>query len=337
MGFLSPDLAIDIGSSHTRIFVKGEGVVLSEPSLLAVRRKRNGAEEVVAIGDEAKAMQGRLPKDISILEPLAGGAVSDSESLGRMLRLFFEKKRLVSGLRRPQTVVAVPLDLTSVERFAVVESVAYAGSRQVQLLPSLIAAAIGLSFPISEPTGHFVIDLGAGTIELGAVSLSGVVTSSSSRRGGAQLNGALREYLRAKRNLLIGDQTAERLKCELASAIPTDDMESLEVRGRDLIGGVPSGARIDRDDVREALDRSIAQIVTRVSKTLERVPAEIAGDLYETGLVMVGGASQLPGLDRRLREVTGLPVVLAENPTDVVVNGAGRVVESPGEFPGLFV
>lgn len=336
MGFLSPDLAIDLGTSHTRIFVKGEGVVLSEPSLLAVRQKRSGTEEVVAIGDEASAMQGRLPREVSIVEPLAGGAVSNSESLGRMLRCFFEKRRLVSGMRRPQTVVVVPLDLTTVERFAVDESVAFAGSRRVQLLPSLLAAAVGLSFPIREPLGHFIIDLGKGTTEMGAVSLSGVVTSSSARRGGSSLNSALREYVRAKRNLLIGEQTAERLKQELGTALPCDDMEAIEIRGRDLIAGVPSGARIDREDVRDAIDKSIAQIVTRVSKTLERVPAEIAGDLYQTGLVMVGGGSLLTDLDRRLCDATGLHVVRAENATTAAVEGAGRVVESPDEFSALF-
>jgi rod shape-determining protein MreB len=249
-----------------------------------------------------------------------------------LLRFLAPKKRLFDGFRRPRVVVSVPLDRSPVESRAVYETVVHAGGRDVRLVPKTIAAAVGLGLPVDRPSGHFILDIGGGTTEIGVVSSSGIVTQSSTRKGGASLNDAIRGYMKRKCNLLIGDQTAERLKIQMGTAYPTDDMYTAEVCGRDLISGVPKTVQLNSEELREALEEPVAAIVENVRETLERTPPEIASDLYERGIMMVGGGSLLPNLDFRLRELTGLPVIRAEDPANAVVQGAGAMLEDPRRF-----
>ena len=340
MAWINRDLAIDIGCSTTRIYLRGRGVVVEEPSLVAVRQGGRESGSVVAVGSAASRMVGRAPAEISIVAPVAGGVIADFECMDAMLRLLSPDRRWLAAFRRPRIVVPVPLDLSAVERRAVYESALQAGARDVLLIHKLMAAAIGLGLPVSRPTGHCIVDLGGGTTEVGVLSLSGVVVSNTTRIGGAALNEALKDYVRRKCNLLIGDQTAERLKIQMGSAYPLDpedDAEALEIRGRDLISGVPKTVELCSEEVREALEEPVAAIVASVRDCLERTPPELAADLFERGILLVGGGSLLAHLDHRLREATGLAVVRAEDPMRAVVKGAGRVVDAPHEFEALLL
>ncbi len=332
---LARDLAIDLGCSTTRIYVRGEGLVVSEPSLVAVRRSGRAGGEVLAVGSAASRMLGRAPADVSIVAPLRGGVVSDFECTDALLQHLAPRPRLLDGLRRPRVVVAVPQDLSAVERRAVYEAAVQLGGREIRLVPKLLAAAIGAGLSVDRPTGHFVVDVGGGTTEIGVLSMSGIVAASSARVGGSAMNEALRGYVKRKCNLLIGDPTAERLKIQLGTAYPTDDMCSLEVRGRDLISGVPKTAEISSEEAREALEEPVAALVERVRETLESTPPELAADIFERGIVLVGGGSLLANLDFRLREATGLAVIRAEDPLGAVVMGAGRVLEDPASYEGI--
>ncbi|MEE8166975.1 MAG: rod shape-determining protein [Myxococcota bacterium] len=333
----SRDLAIDLGCSAARIYTRGEGLVVSKPNIIAVRRNGRDSREIFAIGSAASRMIGRTPPDISIVHPVKGGAIFDFECMDAVLRCLAPKKGLFDGLRRPRFVVAVPFDLSEVERRAVYEIAAQAGGRDIRLIPKIMAAAIGLGLPIKRPSGHLVLDIGGGTTEIGVLSLSGVVTASSLRVGGMSMNDALRSYVKRKCNLLIGDQTAERLKIQIGTAYPTDDVFSLEIRGRDLISGVPKTVEINSEEAREALEEPVSAIVASLRDTLERTPPELSADIFERGIVMVGGGSLLANLDFRLREAVGLPVIRAENPMNAVVSGAGRVLEDPRAFEGLWL
>ncbi len=335
MATFESDLALDLGCSTTRIYVRGRGVVASEPTVVAVRSGGRDAGAILAVGSEASRMIGRTPEDVAVVTPVCGGVVTDFECTEAMLRLMTPRAQLRRLFRRPRVVVAVPLDLSAVEQKAVRESVLQAGAREVRLIPKLMAAAIGLDLPVTRPTGHFIVDLGGGTTEIGVLSMSGVVVSHSLRTGGAELTETLRDYVRRKCNLLIGEQTAERLKIQLGSAYPTDDADAIEIRGRDLISGVPKNVEIQAEEVREALDEPVAAIVAAVRDCLERTPPELAADLYERGLVMVGGGSLLSHLDYRLREAIGIAVVRAENPLESVILGAGHALDRPRELAHL--
>lgn len=337
MGSFSRDLAIDIGCSTTRIYVRGEGLVVSEPSLVALRVGGTESGQVLAVGSTASRMLGRTPHDVSIVHPVKGGVISDFECTDAMLRCLAPRKGLFDRLRRPRIFVAIPLELSAVERRAVYESANQAGGREIRLIPKIIAAAIGLDLPITRPSGHFILDIGGGTTEIGVLSLSGIVTAGSLRVGGMEMNEALRSYVRRKCNLLIGDPTAERIKIQMGSAYPTDEMSMLEVRGRDLISGVPKTIQLGSEEVREALEEPVAAILASVRETLERTPPELAADISERGILMVGGGSLLANLDFRLREATGLPVIRAEDPMNAVVMGVGRVLEDPRAYEGLVI
>jgi rod shape-determining protein MreB len=332
LGSISRDLAIDIGGSTTRIFVPGEDLVLAQPSVVAVRQSGSDCGRIVAVGSAASRMRGRTPVDVRILHPVKGGVVSDLDCMEAILRCLAPKKRYFDGLRRPRVVVATAHDLSPVERRAIYESVVRAGAREVVFISKIMAAAIGLGLPVALPSGHFILDVGGSTTSFGVLSLSGIVTSNSSRIGGTTMNDALRSYVKRKCNLLIGDQTAERLKIQMGTAYPTDDMCLLEIRGRDRISGVPKTVEINSEETREALEEPVAAIVASVRETLESIPPELSADIFERGIMMVGGGSLLANLDFRLREATGLSVIRAEDPINVVVKGAGRVLEDPEAF-----
>ena len=332
MGLIKRDVAIDLGGSMVRIFVRGEGLIVSEPNLVAVRHGGRKDGEIVAVGSAASQMLGRTPADVRVVSPVEGGVIRDFQCMEALLRFLAPRRRLFDQFRRARAVVAVPLDRSPVETRAVVETVMQAGAREVRLVPKTIAAAVGLDLPVDRPTGHFVLDLGGGTTEIGVISSSGVVVQRSLRTGGAGLNDAIRSYIKRKCNLLIGDQTAERLKIQMGSAYPTDDMCSAEVCGRDLIGGVPKTIQLNSEELREALEEPVEAIVESVRETLERTPPEVASDLYERGIMMVGGGSLLANLDFRLGEATGLPCIRAEDPANAVVQGAGAMLEDPKAF-----
>lgn len=329
------DLALDLGCSMLRIHARGMTQVISEPNVVAVREGGPQSGKILAVGSAASQMLGRTPQNVSIVQPVKGGVICDFDCIEAMLRALAPGRGWLDGLRRPRVIVAVPLDLSAVDRRVVHESAAQAGAREIRLIPKLLAAAIGLGLPVSRPSGHFILDIGGGTTEIGVLSSSGVVTASSFRVGGMQMNDALRTYVQRKFNLLIGDQTAERLKIQIGTAYPTDDMCSLEIRGRDLISGVPKTVEISSEEVREALEDSVAAIVDSVRETLMRTPPELAADIFERGIMMVGGGSLLAQLDFRLREATGLAVIRAEDPMNAVVLGAARVLEDPEAFAAL--
>ncbi len=335
MGWLHRDLALDIGGSTVRIHARGEGVVVSEPNVVALRRGGRRSDEVLAVGAAARSMIGRAPPDVSIVRPVSGGAVADFGCLDELLHRLIPRPRLGGWLRRPRMVVPIPFGLTEVERRAVVECAWRAGGREIRLIPKIVAAAIGMGLPVDRPAGHFVLDLGDGTTEMGVLSLSGAVTTHSARVGSAEMNAALQDYVRRKCNLLIGEPTAERLKLELGSAFPSDDLKTVEVRGRDLFSGVPRTVEIASEEAREALEEPVAAIVAHVRHTLEHTPPELSADVAERGIALVGGGSLLAGLDVRLREATGLPVIRADDPLKAVVIGAGRVLEDPHAFARL--
>ena len=331
MSIFSRDLAIDLGTSNTRICVEGK-VVVNEPSVVAVRRSRRGHSEVVAVGRAANEMVGRTPHNVTAVRPLRGGVIADFESTEAMLRMLLPPMPLLKRLIRPRVVVAVTSDLTAVEKRAVRESALHAGAREVHLIEKAMAAAIGAGLAVNRPSGNLIVDIGGGTTEVAVISVSGVVCSNSSRVGGDRMNEALVRYAKRKYNLLIGDRTAELLKIRVGSAFPSDDMRTLEVRGRDLIGGIPKTVEINNEEAREALAEPIAEIIENVKLTLEETPAELSADIVERGIVMVGGGSLLTNFDVLLRQETGLPVTSAEDPLNAVAIGASRAIGEPHLF-----
>lgn len=330
------DVAVDLGCTTVRVYVRGKGLVAVEPNLVAVRKSGPRAGEVLSVGVEAAHMVGRTPEEIAVVRPVRGGAVADLDCMEAMLRHLAHETGFLGALRRPRLTVPVPLDLSSVERRAVQECGRQLGARDVRMIPKVVAAAIGLGLSEERPQGHFILDIGGGTTEAAVVSISGVVTSRTLRIGGTSLNDALVNYVRRKFNLLIGDETAERLKLILGSAHPTDLPRKLEIRGRDLISGVPKAVEIGSEETREAIEEPVAEIVSVVTDLLESSPPEVASDIFAQGLVLIGGGSLLGHLDLRLREATGLVAVRADDGTNTVVLGAGRILEDPEAYAGLF-
>lgn len=335
-GSLTQDVAVDLGCGSVRVYVRGKGLLAVAPNLVAVRKSGLKSGEVLSVGVEAAHMIGRTPQEVAVVRPVRGGAIADIDCMEAMLRHLAEETGFLGALRRPRLTVPVPLDLSSVERRAVEECGRQIGAREIRMVPKVVAAAIGLGLSEERPQGHFLLDIGAGTTEAAVVSISGVVTSRTLRLGGASLNDALVNYVRRKFNLLIGDETAERLKLILGSAHPMDSVRRLEIRGRDLISGVPKAVEIGGEEAREALEEPVAEIVGVVSELLEETPPEVSSDIFAQGLVLIGGGSLLGGLDLRLREATGLVAVHADDATNTVVMGAGKILEDPESYAGLF-
>jgi rod shape-determining protein MreB len=327
LGWFSNDLAIDLGTANTVVFAKGKGIVVSEPSVVAVARDSRGIDKVRAVGREAKEMLGRTPGNIVAIRPMKDGVIADFEITEAMLRYFITKVHDRKRLVRPRIVVAVPSGITEVEKRAVRESAMSAGAREVYLIEEPMAAAIGAGLPITEPSGNMIIDIGGGTTEVAVISLSGIVYANSTRVGGDKMDEAIINYVKRKYNLLIGERTAEIIKIAIGTAHPTEGIESMEVKGRDLVAGVPKILELKSEEVREALSEPVNAVVESVKIALERTPPELASDIVDKGIVLVGGGSLLRNLDYLLREATGLPVMLAEDPLTAVAIGTGRTLD----------
>ena len=328
LGWFSSDLAIELGTANTLVYARGRGIVVSEPSVVAVVRDARGPDKVKAVGQEAKEMLGRTPANIVAIRPMKDGVIADFEVAEAMLRHFIERvHNRSSSLVRPRIVIAVPSGITSVEQRAVREAALSAGAREVYLIEEPMAAAIGAGLPVTEPSGNMIVDIGGGTTEVAVISLSGIVYSNSVRVGGDKMDEAIINHVKRRYNLLIGERTAEAIKIGIGTACPTPEILSMEVKGRDLVAGVPKTLEIKSDEVLEALQEPINAVVEAVKIALERTPPELAADIVDKGIVMVGGGALLRNLDVLLREQTGLPVMLAEDPLTAVVLGTGRCLD----------
>lgn len=323
LGLFSNDMGIDLGTATTLVFVKGEGVVLCEPSVVAIER---GTSHVLAVGDEAKRMLGRTPGNIIAIRPMKDGVISDFEITEAMLRYFIKKVHHRKVLVRPRIVIAIPSGITEVEKRAVKDSAERAGAREVFLIEEPIAAAIGSGLPIQEPVGNMIIDIGGGTTEIAVISLSGTVFSKSIRIAGDEMNDAIIEYLKKTYNLLIGERSSEDIKIKIGSAYPLEEEMSMEVKGRDLVAGLPKTVTITSEEIRESLQEPLRAILEVIKVSLERTPPELAADLIDHGIVMAGGGSLLRGLDKLISEETGLPVHITDDPITAVANGTGIVL-----------
>lgn len=325
-GFLSRfsrDMGIDLGTANTLVYVRHEGIVLREPSVVA--KRSDGA--VLAVGDEAKRMIGRTPSDIRALRPLRDGVIADFDTTAAMLSYFIRKGMRGRSLFKPRVVVGIPSGVTEVEKRAVIDATLQAGAREAYLIEEPMAAAIGAGLPISEPVGSMVVDIGGGTTEVAVISLGGIVSSKSIRIGGDEMDEAIIQYARKAYSLLIGERTAEEIKIAVGSAYPMREEQAVEVRGRDLVSGLPRTVRMTSAEIREALREPVVAIVEAVKQTLERTPPELSADIVERGIVLAGGGALLRGLDRLLAEETGMPVTLTDDPLSAVVLGTGRALE----------
>jgi len=327
LGLFSNDLAIDLGTANTLVYVKGEGIVCNEPSVVAVQKDNRGSRRVLAVGAEAKRMLGRTPGNINAIRPLKDGVIADFEITEAMLRYFIQKIHNRKTLVRPRIIICVPFGVTEVEKRAVRESAESAGAREVYLVEEPMAAAIGAGLPITEPAGNMIVDIGGGTTEVAVISLAGIVFSKSIRVGGDKMDEAIVQYVKRKYNLLVGERTAELVKITIGSAYPGDEIQTMEIKGRDLVAGVPKTVEITDEEIRESIVEPINAIVEAVRIGLERTPPELASDIVDKGIVLAGGGALLRNLDTLLREQTGLPVMLADAPLEAVVMGAGRVLD----------
>ena len=323
-GMFSTDLAVDLGTANTLVYVKGKGIVLREPSVVAVSQ---GNGKVLAVGAEAKQMLGRTPGNIHAIRPMKDGVIANFEITESMIRHFIQKVHNRKALVRPRIIIAVPSGITQVEKRAVRDSAESAGAREVYLIEEPMAAAIGVGLPVQEPSGNMIVDIGGGTTEVAVISMSGIVFSKSVRVAGDVMDEVIVNYIKKKYNLLIGERTAENIKIKIGNVHPTGNNESFEGKGRDLVAGIPKTLLITEDNVREALAETINQIIHAVKVTLERTPPELAADIVDKGIVLAGGGSLIKGLDILLREETGLPISLAEDPLSAVVLGTGKVLD----------
>jgi rod shape-determining protein MreB and related proteins len=326
-GMLSDDLAIDLGTANTLIYVKGQGIVCNESSVVAVQKDFRGSRRVLAVGIEAKKMLGRTPGNIVAIRPLKDGVIADFETTEAMLRYFIHKVHNRRALVRPRIVICVPNGITEVEKRAVKESAESAGAREVYLMEEPMAAAIGAGLPVTEPVGNMIVDIGGGTTEVAVISLAGIVFSRSVRVGGDKMDEAIIQYIKRKYNLLIGERTAELIKITIGSAYPGDEIQTMQIKGRDLVAGVPKTVELSDEEIRDSLLEPINQIVEAVRVALERTPPELASDIVDKGIVLAGGGALLRNLDVLLREETGLPVMVADDPLTAVVMGAGKALD----------
>ncbi len=328
-GMFSSAIAVDLGTANTLVYMRGKGMVCSEPSVVAVARDASGrGERVLAVGHEAKNMVGRTPDSIRAIRPIKDGVIADFEVTEAMLRYFIRKAHDRSTFVRPRIVVCVPPCITSVEKRAVREATLSAGAREVYLIEEPMAAAIGAGLDVTSPTGSMVVDIGGGTTDVAVISLSGIVASRSIRCGGDKMDEAVINYVRRKYNLLIGERTAERIKMGVASVSPHMKSQSMEIKGRDLVAGIPRVISTSSDELREALTEPVQDIVDCVHQTLERTPPELAADIVDRGIMLVGGGSLLRGLDQVLRDETKLPILRSEDPFTAVAIGAGNALDN---------
>ncbi len=319
----SSDLAIDLGTANTLVYAKGKGIVVNEPSIVAIN-KTNG--EVEAVGKEAKDMLGRTPGNIVAIRPMKDGVIADFKVTERMLNYFIQKAHGRKVLVHPRIVIGVPSEITQVEKRAVIDSAYRAKASEVHLVEQAMVAAIGAGLPVTEPSGNMVVDIGGGTTDVAVISLSGIVYSRSVRVAGNEMDNAIMQYLKRKYNLLIGERTGEAIKIQIGSAYPLDKPLTMEIKGRNLIEGVPKTLTIDDSEIREALSECVATIMNAIRVALERTPPELSADISDRGIVLTGGGAMLKNLDKRIREETGLPVSIAEDPLASVVLGTGKML-----------
>ncbi len=320
---ISSDLAIDLGTANTLVFAKGKGIVVNEPSIVAIN-KNNG--EIEAVGKEAKEMVGRTPGNIVAIRPMKDGVIADFKVTERMLNYFILKAHGRKMLVHPRIVIGVPSEITQVEKRAVSESAYRAKASEVHLVEQAMVAAIGAGLPITEPSGNMIVDIGGGTTDVAVISLSGIVYSRSVRVAGNEMDDAIMSYLKRKYNLLIGERTAEQIKITIGSAYPLDKPLTMEIKGRNLIEGVPKTVKIEDTEIREALAECVSTILNAIRVALERTPPELSADISDKGIVLTGGGAMIKNLDRRIREETGLPVSIAEDPLASVVLGTGKML-----------
>jgi rod shape-determining protein MreB len=324
LNMFSNDLAVDLGTANTLIYVKGKGIVCSEPSVVAIN---NDTKEILAVGSEAKSMLGRTPANIVAIRPLKDGVISNFEVTEKMLRYFITKVNNKKSFVRPRVIVAVPSGVTQVEKRAVKDSAIQAGAREVYIVEEPMAAAIGAGLPIQEPSGNMIVDIGGGTTEVAVISLSGIVYANSVRVGGDEMDEAIVNYIKRNYNLLIGTSTAEKIKMEIGSAYRLDEEMSIEIKGRDLLNGIPKTVEVTDSEIREALSDAVSKIIDAVKTALEKTPPELSADIVDRGIVLSGGGALLKGLDRKLSEETGLPIIVADDPLKAVAYGAGKVLD----------
>ncbi|WP_319777920.1 rod shape-determining protein [Maridesulfovibrio sp.] len=327
LGSFSSDLAIDLGTANTLVYVKGKGVMLSEPSVVAVKRDVNGGSKVLAVGLEAKRMLGRTPGNIVAIRPMKDGVIADFEVTEAMLRHFISKVHNSRRLVRPRIMICVPTGITQVEKRAVKESAQSAGAREVYLIEEPMAAAIGANLPITEPTSNMVVDIGGGTSEIAVISLSGIVYARSVRVGGDKMDEAIMQHVKRKYSMLIGESTAETIKIKIGSAYPLEEEIEMEVKGRDLVTGIPQNILITSEEIRKAISEQVDSIVQGVRVALEQTPPELAADIVDRGIVLTGGGALLKGLDQLLSQETHLPITVVDTPLDAVVVGSGRALD----------
>jgi rod shape-determining protein MreB len=335
LGMFSQDLAIDLGTANTIVYMKGKGIVLNEPSVVAMKNGNGNGKKVLAVGKEAKLMLGRTPGNITAIRPMMDGVIADFEVAEAMLGYFIRKAHARSRLVRPRTIIGVPSGITQVEKRAVLESAGLAGAREVHFIEEPMAAAIGAGLPISEPKGSMIVDIGGGTTEVAVLSLGGIVDSISLRVAGDKMDESIVEYIKRKYRLVIGLSTAETVKVTIGNAYPDENLERIEVKGRDLTSGVPKALTIDSGEVREAISEQLNAISGAVLTTLERTPPELAADLLEKGIMLAGGGALLKNMDLFLRSVINLPVNIAEDPMTAVAVGAGKALDDMKILRGL--
>jgi rod shape-determining protein MreB len=338
----SRDMGIDLGTANTLVYIRGKGVLIREPSVVAIKDNHGNTEEVLAVGNEAKKMIGRTPGNIVAIRPMKDGVIADFEVTEKMLRYFIAKAHKRKRLVRPRIIVCIPSGVTEVEKRAVREAAESAGAREAYLIEEPMAAAIGAGLPVHEATGNMVVDIGGGTTEVAVISLGGIVTKDSIRIGGDELDDSIIHHIKNEYNLMIGDRTAEEIKMKIGSATfhsnneisPNDNME---IRGRDLVNGLPKTVKITAEEVQDALQEPVSDIVRSVKDTLEETPPELSSDIMDRGIVMAGGGSLLSGLDKLLAEETGMPVYLADEPLDSVVYGTGKVLEELNNLKNVLI
>ena len=329
MSFLGRDMAVDLGTANTLVYVRGRGVVLNEPSVVAINKDTGS---ILAVGTEAKRMIGRTPGNIVAIRPLKDGVIADFETTERMLRYFIQKVHKSRRMAKPRIVVCVPSGITGVEQRAVKDAGYQAGARKVYIIEEPMAAAIGAGLPVHEPTGNMVVDIGGGTTEVAVISLGGIVTAQSIRVGGDELDNSIISYVKKEYSLLLGDRTAEDIKMAIGSAFPIPDEPRAEIRGRDLVTGLPKTIVVSAEEIRKAIEEPVNAIVDAVKTTLDKCPPELAGDIMDRGIVLTGGGALLKGLDERLKDETGMPIHITDNPLHSVAIGSGKCVE---EFEAL--
>jgi rod shape-determining protein MreB len=333
-GFMSHDIGIDLGTANTLVYVKGKGVLINEPTIVAISKID---KRIIAIGTEAREMMGRTPPDITIIKPLQDGVIADFEVTEELLRILIRRVQKNMFLVRPRIVVCVPTGITEVEKRAVKDSAERAGARDVFLMAEPMAAAIGVGLPVHEPIGNMIIDIGGGTSEIAVIALSGIVRDTSIRMAGNKMDATIIQYIKKNYNLLIGDKSAEEIKCTIGSAYPLKEELSIDIKGRDLVLGIPKTITVTSEEIRETLNEPINAIVEAVKLSLEKTPPELASDILDRGIVMSGGGALIKGLDKRISDETNLPVHVADDPLLCVVKGAGRVLDDMNAFKKVFI